>query len=344
VCSAGNCCGSATPDYCGSSCTDTQTDPLNCGTCGTSCSGGLCSEGACFAGGSVVATLSAGSGVYDLATDGVNVYWISGGSVYQCAVTGCGSSPSVLASGQDAPASIATDGANVYWGNAANSGMGSIRSVHVGGGTVATLATGGQPTAIALGASGALYANGAPPGAASYVFWTDDGASELLGCPATGCSPPSAPSVIASGLDTPIGIATDGVSIYFSSFDPTNGGIYGCPLGLSACAPSAIATVQADPETVVADGKNEYWPTRSGGDDALWSTSGNLYTGTGAFEYMATDGVSIYANGFDAMIKCPVSGCGSSPTVITSGGGPRPALDDTYLYFESGARIVRIPK
>jgi hypothetical protein len=344
VCSAGTCCGSATPDYCGSSCTNTQTDPLNCGTCGKSCSGGLCSEGACFAGGSVVATLPGGGGVYDLATDGVNVYWVWNGTVYQCAVTGCGSSPLALASGQDAPETIATDGVSVYWGNAANSGMGSICSVHVGGGTVVTLATGGQPTEIALGASGSVYANGAPPGHASYVFWTDDGASELLGCPVAGCSPPSSPSIIASGLDTPIGIATDGSSIYFSSFDPTNGGIYSCALGLGACTPSAIATVQADPETVVADGNREYWPTRSGSSDALWSTSGELYSGTGAFEYMATDGVSLYANGFDGLIKCPVAGCGGAPTVLASGGGPRPALDNTYLYFVSDGRIVRIPK
>jgi hypothetical protein len=180
------------------------------------------------------------------------------------------------------------------------------------------------------------------------VVWTDDGAGSVFGCPTNGCSTPSSPTVIASGLDTPIGIATDSSNVYWSSFDPTNGGIYSCPLALSACSPTTIATGQADPEAVAADGTNEYWPTRSGNSDALLSsasfTSGALYTGTGYFEYLVTDGINLYANGDEALIKCSVNGCAGNPTVITSGGGPRPALDTTYLYFESYSRIIRIPK
>jgi hypothetical protein len=40
-------CGGATPDTCGATCINRQNNPQNCGTCGHSCLGGTCSNGKC---------------------------------------------------------------------------------------------------------------------------------------------------------------------------------------------------------------------------------------------------------------------------------------------------------
>ena len=51
-CTTGQCCVSpqctAPNQFCGSTCTNLQTDPNNCGTCGNACPvGGACSKGEC---------------------------------------------------------------------------------------------------------------------------------------------------------------------------------------------------------------------------------------------------------------------------------------------------------
>jgi hypothetical protein len=42
-------CASVTPDTCGGECVDKKSDAGNCGTCGHSCLGGVCSDGTCKA-------------------------------------------------------------------------------------------------------------------------------------------------------------------------------------------------------------------------------------------------------------------------------------------------------
>jgi hypothetical protein len=54
-----NTCGTVTPDMCGASCTNLQTDPENCGTCGQSCSFPN-TQAKCVAGHCAVATCNAG--------------------------------------------------------------------------------------------------------------------------------------------------------------------------------------------------------------------------------------------------------------------------------------------
>ncbi len=47
-CALGACCGATTPDVCGTSCVDLQTNNSNCGTCGHACtSGNTCQAGVC---------------------------------------------------------------------------------------------------------------------------------------------------------------------------------------------------------------------------------------------------------------------------------------------------------
>ena len=52
-----------------------------------------------------------------LAVDAANLYWAGGGSVFKCAVGGCGTLPTPIASylPQGAIGQLVTDGANVYW-------------------------------------------------------------------------------------------------------------------------------------------------------------------------------------------------------------------------------------
>jgi hypothetical protein len=42
-----DCCPTTLPRLCGNTCTDPQSDPNNCGACGTVCASGVCTNGAC---------------------------------------------------------------------------------------------------------------------------------------------------------------------------------------------------------------------------------------------------------------------------------------------------------
>lgn len=81
VCQAGSCaCGGANPDHCGTFCTDTLTDPQNCGAdaaagCGHAClTGGICNGGACACPASLPDPCPAGTptACVDLQTDASN--------------------------------------------------------------------------------------------------------------------------------------------------------------------------------------------------------------------------------------------------------------------------------
>jgi hypothetical protein len=66
-------------------------------------------------------TVIASSAAYALAIDGVSVYWTTLDSIMKCAKKGC-TQPTVLASGQSAPADIAVDATRVYWTDRTDAG------------------------------------------------------------------------------------------------------------------------------------------------------------------------------------------------------------------------------
>jgi hypothetical protein len=86
----------------------------------------MCSEARCS---STVSTLTGAANPAGLAVDSSGVYWANGitsGSIQMCPLSGCGSSPTTLASSLRSPFGLAIDKACVYW---ANSGDGTIWKV-----------------------------------------------------------------------------------------------------------------------------------------------------------------------------------------------------------------------
>jgi hypothetical protein len=137
-----------------------------------------CPLGGC--GGAPTTLMAGSSDVADLqqvALDANNVYFTDGnplelGMILACAKSGCGTGPTVLARGLDAPIAIATDGINVYWtetgpnfvAGASVTGVGLVRKCAVGG-------CGNAPTSVATG----LTSPGAIALDDANVYWTEGG-------------------------------------------------------------------------------------------------------------------------------------------------------------------------
>src|SRR6185312_7592133 len=113
------------------SCVTTDSDPKNCGGCGTVC------EGQCALGRCLVTLATGQSAPRSIAVDGTNVYWItaSGTSVYSIPLNG--GTPKLVASGPSSQYGIglALDATNVFF-----TGVGTgVLTVPKGGGTATTI-------------------------------------------------------------------------------------------------------------------------------------------------------------------------------------------------------------
>jgi hypothetical protein len=180
---------------CGSDCTDTSSDPDNCGGCGNSCEGQPCSGGVC----QPMALATAQDQPWGIALGSSNCYWTNraSGTVMTIDAAGTGT-PSPVASSQSSPTSIATDAMNVYWVNTTNGG--SVLECALGGCTTPTPLAAGQsnPWGIAVPTSGGeVYFTA---GAAAWAISLGDGGVSALG----------------SESGTPNPVVTDGSSVYWS--------------------------------------------------------------------------------------------------------------------------------
>jgi len=89
-----------------------------------------------------------------VAMDAANAYWAYDGTLYQCAVGGCGGHPTALVTGQTI-LSIAVDARRVYWG-----GGRTVGAVPIGGGEAVMLAVGQHAVSgVAVDAANVYWAN-----------------------------------------------------------------------------------------------------------------------------------------------------------------------------------------
>lgn len=96
---------------------NTTNDPANCGRCGHSCLGGLCTASVC----QPVAIAQGQDNPYGIAVDATRVYWTTYGGWTVMAANKDGSSATVLATDAvgnvSSPVGIAVDDTYVYWVN-----------------------------------------------------------------------------------------------------------------------------------------------------------------------------------------------------------------------------------
>lgn len=332
---------------------DLNADSKNCGYCGHDCRGGACSAGVCdptiFAAGI--------NGAGGIAVDATNVYFTAyfTGNVESCPLSGCGVAPKILSSGDVGSNDIKVDATSIYW---ANEGAG------VGGGSVkkCTLPGCTQPTTIGTGTLVEWVQIDA-----SRVYWTSSYDGVVSSCPLAGCG--GNPTVIASGLTVPWGIAVDASNVYLTIWNgsinapATNGGeIAICPLAGCSGKPTALSSVENQPWQIVVDGTTAYWTNfkdSSVKSCALPSCSNPtiIASGEGGPSGIAVDAKNVYWTNYTSgsVRVCDKTGCDKmSATIAVGQNHPNNiVLDATNVWFTNlgsgtgsttDGSVVRVPK
>lgn len=299
--------GPACAATCSGQCTDIGSDPMNCGGCGSLCTGGTCAQGLC----TLVPSSDAGItqvGDYScLAVDSLNVYVATGkdpGAIY--AVPIAGGSPISVAQNQNAPRGIASDGTDLYWANSGdgtvmtatianaspqllvqsyaglrdlgidqshvfwnNDSDGTLWQVDRAGTTLTKLAT-------LAGKNVGYFAIGS-----ARIYYTDPNSGAVSSVLFGGATPPSL--LVMLNQARPIGATVTLTNLYFSNASTASTGSTGSIMSISflgSSAPTAIASNLNSPGDVKNDSGNLYFTeaTASGTIKRVSETGGTVTT------------------------------------------------------------------
>jgi hypothetical protein len=174
-----------------------------------------------------------------------------------------------------------------------------------------------------------------------YRWQENSTPSAVLSCPRSGCG--QGPRSVIENIDER-SIATDGTFLYWSS--PQQTAVFRCALGDCSATQTPLAQAQSTPRNLAVSGGYVYWIV----DDSLSSNAIRrvVTDGTSPVEEIATgqnqtsslmvhepyvyftDSIAV-----GTILRCPVTGCPSEPTVVASGlGFPRGVVaDDTNAYW-----------
>ena len=129
----------------------------------------------------------------------IRAYWTATAGPVRCALGGCGSNPTAIATGQLSPWAIAVGGTNVYWTTL--SGF-TVDSCAIGGGC------GGNPTTVSAAQRPYDVAVDS-----SDVYWVDFTLGTVSRCAIGGCSGKA--TVVATSQTNPSALAVDTTAVYW---------------------------------------------------------------------------------------------------------------------------------
>jgi hypothetical protein len=185
------------------------------------------------------------AGLWGLAVDAANVYFIMGKAVVKLPLAG--GSPTTLATTETPVSRMVVDATHVYWTSyrttVFGSGAtidGSVMKVPLAGGSATVLAGGQDP-------SGGLAVD------AQGVYWTTGTAVMRAGLDGSGAAP------LASG--TPSSVAVDATSIYWTVGADRYAGGAVMKMPREGGASVKIAVGQDSPWSITVDNSSVYWTT-----------------------------------------------------------------------------------
>jgi hypothetical protein len=345
-CVAG-CPGTST--LCSGDCVDLTSDGSNCGSCGHSCLGGLCSSSQC----QPVTLGSDPNGNYVVATalDSTNLYWMNAqnagantGILYKCPLaTGCTGGAQQLATNFPGGAAISpnlgVDATNLYWSN------GSILECAINGCTTPMVYYTPPPGGTVL----FVQSDG------TNLYWSQINSSGgineyyIYSCSLSGgCS--GVPTTVMFGYQIQDMKLFSG-SLYVSSSEPADGGstlrILKCSTA-AGCSNTPTVLFSTSPSTgglrpLAVDSAHVYWynsankqlaecsSTACSAPTVLASTALSALFGAS----LAVDSTYVYWAGNGEIDKCAIGGCGQTPTPLMQGVSMPTVIgaDATALYY-----------
>jgi len=228
-----------------------------------------------------------------LALDATRVYWTgampptgltAGGAVLSCSLGGCGSSPSVLASGVDDPTGVAVSGDSILW---TEYDVGSVVSCPLTGCTAAPASVSssqGGPTAIIADASG--------------IYWVNYNGS-LKRCASPSCTGGPTTLWVGQGTEAAItALAADNTNLYWTNGNPlATGSVFQCAKSNCAATAIALASERSSPMGIAVDATDVYWIEGGIYKCAIGGCGGNpTFVAAASGPAIAVDGAHIYAS------------------------------------------------
>lgn len=149
-------------------------------------------------------------------------------------------------------------------------------------------------------------------------------------------------NLFTSATGAPYGIAVDSTNVYFTTVK--EGSVYRCPKLSCVGSVTAMATGQSNASDVASDDKNVYWTTISAVMTCPTSgcpASGKIAFASGqnapAVVVVTKDRVwwTNHGAGKDAVMFCPIAGCGGAPTAFADDqpGAQGLAVDGTNVFW-----------